>query len=78
MVAKGNRVISRPFFAIDVYNGGDQFVFVYLDNGDDPAVYEGVYYDAYGRPNWIMLVTENLSVYINSLIARVKEGRNPF
>jgi hypothetical protein len=26
------------FFVIDVYNGGDQFLFVYLDEGNDPLV----------------------------------------
>ena len=34
-----NRIITRPFYAIDVYNAGDQFLFVYLDEGDDPEVY---------------------------------------
>jgi hypothetical protein len=33
--------IERPFYVIDVYNAGAQFLFVYLDEGkDDPIVYE--------------------------------------
>jgi len=68
--------ISRPFFVIDVYNTSDQFLFVYLDDGDNPAVYEAVYDNE--RPDWIHLVMNSLSGYIDTLIERVKEGRNPF
>ena len=77
LIRKG-RVINRPFFVIDVYNSGDQFLLVYLDEGDNPAVYEAHYYDHSDWPDWISLVTENLSTYINVLIERVKQGRNPF
>ena len=41
-----NRVITRPFYVIDVYNALDQFQFVYLDEKDDPAVHEGHYWDS--------------------------------
>ena len=73
-----DRIIDRPFFAIDVYNDGDQFIFVYLDDGDDPTVYEGHYYDRDDRPDWICKVYHSLSSYINALIEQVKLGRNPF
>jgi hypothetical protein len=33
-------VISRPFMAIDFYDGGDWFDIVYLDEGDNPPVYK--------------------------------------
>lgn len=72
------RIINRPFFAIDVYNHSDQFLFVYLDEGDDPAVHEGHYFSRDDMPNWITSVSETLSSYIEALIERVKEGRNPF
>jgi len=70
------KVINRPFFAIDVYNAGDQFLFVYLDAEDDPAVYEGYYWDE--SSNWIKLINPYLSSYIDGLIERVKAGQNPF
>ena len=73
-----NRVITRPFYAIDVYNAGDQFLFVYLDEGNNPAVYLGEYWDSNDRPTWITLVSPSLSDYINRLVDRVKNGQNPF
>ena len=75
---ENDRTITRPFFVIDVYNSGDQFLLVYLDEGDNPAVYEARYYDHSDWPYWISLVSESLSTYINVLINRVKQGRNPF
>lgn len=77
LLSKG-RLISRNFYVIDIYNWGDQFLFIYLDEGDDPPVYEGHYYDSPNRSNWITLVTSRLSTLINNSIVRVREGRNPF
>jgi hypothetical protein len=71
-----NKEISRPFFAIDVYNASDQFLLIYLDEGDNPAVHEAIYYENSLR--WIRLISYNLSQYIDNLIVRVKEGRNAF
>ena len=71
-----NKEISRPFFAIDVYNASDQFLLIYLDEGDNPAVHEAHYYE--NSLGWIRLISYNLSQYIDNLIVRVKEGRNPF
>ena len=73
-----SRVITRPFYVIDVYNAGDQFLFIYLDEGDNPPVYEGHYWDSNDRPSWITLVDSSLSNYINDLVNRVKNGQNPF
>ncbi len=73
-----NRIITRPFYAIDVYNAGDQFLFVYLDEVDDPAVYQASYEDRSDRPNWINKVTPTLSNFVNRKIERVKKGQNPF
>lgn len=62
--------------------GGDQFIFVYLDEGDDPATHEAHYYHDpvvdYNEPTWITNVTPTLSNLINQLVDRVKQGRNPF
>ena len=73
-----NRVITRPFYVIDVYNAGDQFLFVYLDEGDNPPVFIGHYWDSNDRPNWINLVTPSLSNLIDRKVERVKNGQNPF
>ena len=74
------RVISRPFYAIDVYNQGDQFLFIYLDGGEDPQVYEGLYNGGgVNFSDWIHPVTaKSLSELINHRIDRQKAGRNPF
>ncbi|KOS08126.1 hypothetical protein AM493_20295 [Flavobacterium akiainvivens] len=70
-----NQNINRPFYAIDTYNGNDQFLFIYLDEGNDPPVYQAQYYvENLG----IYPITNSLSSYINDLIQRVKQGRNPF
>lgn len=73
MMIKRLREIKRPFMVIDVYNASDQFLFVYLDDGEDPTVHE-MYYE-YAIPK---SVTLSLSAYIAELIERAKEGRNPF
>jgi len=77
-----NRVINRPFFAIDVYSGGDQFIFVNLDEGDNPPTYEGHFYHDpikdYDQPSWIWTVTPTLSDLISHGIDRIKQGMNPF
>lgn len=74
-----NRTISRPFYVIDVYNAGEQFLMVYLDEGDNPNVYE-----AY-LPNWrddqmlwLDRVGRTLKDFINIRIDMVKQGYNPF
>lgn len=77
-MAEENRSITRPFYVIDTYNAGDQFLFVYLDEGDNPAVYIGHYWDSSDRPNWINLVTPTLSNLIDRKVDRVKKGQNPF
>ena len=79
-MASQSRVISRPFYAIDVYNQGDQFLFIYLDEGEDPPVYEGLYSGGgVNFPDWIHSVSvKSLSELINHRIDRQKAGRNPF
>jgi len=75
-MAEDTKAITRPFFAIDIYNPGDQFIFVYLDEGDNPPTYELHYYED-NDEDWIWQVTPTLSDLINSGIDRVKQGRNP-
>ncbi|GAB3937455.1 hypothetical protein [Mucilaginibacter myungsuensis] len=72
-----NYCITRPFFVIDVYNAGTQFLFVYLDEDqEDPIVYEAYMDEAY--PNWIESVGGTLSSLIKHRMVRLLSGRNPF
>ena len=75
------KTISRPFYVIDVYNANDQFLFVYLDEGDDPDVYEAMYHEDLYPENavaWIHKVMSPLSAIVNSRIQSIKKGNNPF
>ena len=71
-----NKIISRPFFVFDVYNGFP-FLFIYLDEGDNPLVYEA---DPYNPDlNWIrQLQNQTMKSIVDDGIERVKEGYNPF
>lgn len=73
-----DRAIPEPEYGKEWCKNLDQFLFVYLDEEDNPAVYEGHYWDSNDRPTWITLVSPSLSDYINRLVDRVKNGQNPF
>lgn len=78
-----DRTIIRPFYVLDIYNALDQFVFVYLDDGDDPSVYEGVYSGINETripiiDGWIHELRSKLSDYINTSVENVCKGQNPF
>ncbi|MDR6761149.1 hypothetical protein J2Y38_001347 [Flavobacterium sp. 2755] len=70
-----NRSINRPFFAFDVY-GGDTFLFIYLDEGDNPPVFQAQPYSDYD--NWIRPLNQTIQSIINIGIDRVKIGQNPY
>lgn len=72
-----NKNIVRPFFVIDVYNSSEQFLFVYLDEGDNPYVYQA-YLPTLDYLPPITNLDRKLSEYINLLIDKVKKGHNPF
>lgn len=72
-----NKKIIRPFFVIDVYNSSEQFLFVYLDEGDNPYVYQA-YLPTLDYLPPITNLDKKLSEYINFLIDKVKKGFNPF
>lgn len=73
-----NRTINRPFFVIDAYNAGDQFLFVYLDEGNDPVVMSA-YLPARDDVQFIeSMNNKKLSDFIKFKIDRVKQGYNPF
>lgn len=73
-----NKTINRKFFVIDAYNAGDQFLFIYLDEGDNPIVRQA-YLPSRSDIQFITsLLNETLSQYIKSQIDDVKQGYNPF
>ena len=80
IMALENQSILRPFYAVDLYNQGYQFLFIYLDEGEDPPVYKGLYSGGgVNFPDWIHSVSvKSVSELINNRIDRQKEGRNPF
>lgn len=68
--------IDIPFFAIDVYSGNEQFIFVYLNEGDDPIVR---YVDLNEEEtDWIRSTNRKLSDYINALTLKLLSGTNPY
>lgn len=75
-----NRNITRPFFVIDIYNAGDQFLFVYLDeHPQDPTVYSAYLPEqTYEALPWIHSLNNKLSEFINYRIEKTKSGLNPF
>lgn len=75
MLLEESMQINDPFFVIDVY-GGSQFLFVYLNQGNDPIVQSAYHFS--NDSNWIKSLPYKLSEYIDILILRTKQGRNPF
>jgi hypothetical protein len=69
-----NLSITRPFFIIDVYNYGEKFLFVYLDEDEDPFVYQALL----DKDPWIHKLGSTLSEYIESSVEIVLKGYNPF
>ena len=75
---KYNRVINRPYFAIDAYNAGEQFLFVYLDEGDDSLVMSA-YLPQRNDVQFIeSMQNKKLSEFIKGRIDTIKQGYNPF
>ena len=80
-LARESKVMPRPFLAIDIYNMLDQFLFVFLDEGDDPPVYEGYYSADYWEGDngeWYRKIQPTLSIYINRVVTRVQAGGSAF
>jgi len=75
-----NRVIDRPYYIIDVYNAGQQFLFVYLDESQlDPILYEAsLAHREYEFRPWVHTLERTLSQFIQLRLDAVKQGYNPF
>ncbi|KOP40284.1 hypothetical protein DBB36_14230 [Flavobacterium sp. WLB] len=70
-----NRSINRPFYAFDVW-GGLNFLFIYLDEGDNPNVFQALPYC--DDDDWIIPLTKTIQNIIEIGINRVKIGQNPY
>ncbi|GGE98680.1 hypothetical protein [Flavobacterium limi] len=68
-----NRSINRPFYAFDVW-GGLNFLFIYLDEGDNPPVFQAQPYS--DDDNWIEPL--QFQTIQSIIIDRVKIGQNPY
>jgi hypothetical protein len=74
-----NRNITRPFYVIDVYNAGDQFLMVYLDEGDNPNVYSANLPQGWEQNGmWLTNIDRTLKDFLAFRINKVKQGINPF
>ncbi|WP_343531982.1 hypothetical protein [Pedobacter sp.] len=75
-----NRVVNRPYYIVDVYNAGEQFLFVYLDeNQIDPILYEAsLPHREYEVRPWVHSLNRTLSQFIQVRLDDVKKGFNPF
>ncbi len=76
LMVETNNQIRRHFYAIDVYNAYDQFLFIYLDDGDNPSLYEAYY--GRNEENFIRKVQPYLTDIINKRIICIKQVYNPF
>lgn len=76
-LVKYNKNISRPFFVIDIYGAGYQFLYVYLDEGDNPFVYQA-YLPTRSDIVPFKSFNKTLSDFIKVHIDMVKQGYNPF
>ncbi|NHA02446.1 hypothetical protein G7092_01495 [Mucilaginibacter sp. HC2] len=74
-----NRLLIRPFTVIDVYNGPDGFLFVYLDEGIDPIVYSAFLPVTTNESlQWLKSLNVRLSRFISNRLQKVLSGYNPF
>ena len=68
-----NRIIARPFYVFDLYDG---FMFIYLDEGDNPEIYEAHPFRT--GNDWIRKTSNTIKSLSEKRISRVKDGQNPF
>ena len=75
-----DREINRHFYVVDVYNAGEQFLFVYLDeNQNDPMLYEAYLpQNQYEVRPWVHSLNRTLSEFIDYRLNLLKQGYNPF
>jgi hypothetical protein len=72
LMADQGQTISRPFYVLDCYSYGDTFLFIYLDEGDNPPFREFTIEEGTIR------TLATLKDFINSRIDRTQASYNPF
>ena len=78
-LTENSRTISRPFYVIDVYNAGEQFLMIYTDEGDNPNVYSAYLpQDREQNGEWLRNIGRSLKDFIDFRINKVIKGFNPF
>jgi hypothetical protein len=79
-LADRNFSITRPFFVVDIHNGSDSFLFVYLDEGvDDPIVYFYML-DTNPDPDYpnLRATGSSLTALVNKRLSYLQSGINPY
>ena len=72
---KEHHPITRPYFVIELRKQSFEFLFVYLDEGNNPPVYKAHYDNERLRLNQVPEVEhQSLSDLISSRIERFKDG----
>ncbi|MDG4654296.1 hypothetical protein [Chryseobacterium arthrosphaerae] len=76
---ENNKAINRPFYVIECWAYEESFLFVYLDETDDPIVRQAyLFCEDYNIPFISNLSGHTLSEFINHRINLRKQGYNPF
>jgi hypothetical protein len=75
LMIRYNKSISRPFYVIDT-NQGDDFRIIYLNEGDNPLIYDASP-DVTGE-EWIKLnpLNDTIQSLVNYLIKQIKENQD--
>lgn len=72
---KYNKLIARPFYVIDL-SIASQFLFMYLDEGDNPQLYDACPPE---EDEWIeILPNATIKSYIDNAVNLVKKGESPY
>ncbi len=74
-MADNGKSITRPFYVMDTWNA-DQFSFIYLDEGDNPYIYDANSYK--NGSNWFYKTNYTIKSLAESRIESVKRGENPY
>jgi hypothetical protein len=79
IMQRNNRLISRPFYAFDLSVAG-QFLFIYLDEGNNPQVYDAFpWEDDFDGNEWIEILPNNtIKSIIDNTIELIRNGENPY
>lgn len=81
VLAANNNTINRPFYVVELWQGYT-FSFVFLDEGNDPNLYNGLFSLSGGHPEFEGKFYQNSGIKISDLINirinLIKEGLNPF